>query len=148
MACVGPGSCTIGPNLALVFMCLFCVIVSLCSWWMFAFVVLDLISSVIRLRDCLRRMSLKWVILCRVGRKTLTQSQQPVNNCYTWTTNHHNHFMALFPGPPGWASARRKLLLDFVVLGRTTRGRHTDNPRGRHSIRTNQQSTSINPSIF
>jgi len=23
---------------------------------------------------------------------------------------HHNRFMALFPGPPGWAGARRKLL--------------------------------------
>ena len=33
---------------------------------------------------------------------------------------HHNHnrFTALFPGPPGWAGARRKLLLDFMVLGR------------------------------
>ena len=29
-----------------------------------------------------------------------------------------------------------------------TRGRHTDNPYGRHSVRTNQQSTSINPPIF
>jgi len=58
---------------------------------------------------------------------------------------HHNHFTARFPGPPGWAGARRKLLLDFIVLGRITRGRHTDNPGGRHSIRTNQQSTSINP---
>jgi len=43
------------------------------------------------------------------------------------------------------AGARRKLLLDFMVLGRITRGRHMDNPGGRHSIRTNQQSTSINP---
>jgi len=32
------------------------------------------------------------------------------------------------------------------VLGRITRGRHTDNLGGRHSIQTNQQSTSINPS--
>jgi len=29
-----------------------------------------------------------------------------------------------------------------------TRGRHTDNLGGRHSIRTNQQFTSINPHIF
>jgi len=34
------------------------------------------------------------------------------------------------------------------VLGRITRGRHTNNPGGRHSIWTNQQSTSINPPIF
>ena len=32
------------------------------------------------------------------------------------------------------------------MLGRITRGRHTDNLGGRHSIQTNQQSTSINPS--
>jgi len=32
-----------------------------------------------------------------------------------------------------------------MVLGRITRGRNTHNPGGRHSIRTNQQSTSINP---
>ena len=35
-----------------------------------------------------------------------------------------------------------------MVLGRLTRGRHTDNPGGHHSIRTNQQSTSINRPIF
>ena len=29
-----------------------------------------------------------------------------------------NHFMALFPGLPGWAGARRNLLLDFTVQGR------------------------------
>ena len=36
-------------------------------------------------------------------------------NCYT-----HNHFTALFPGLPGWADARRKLLVDFMVQGKTT----------------------------
>jgi len=60
----------------------------------------------------------------------------------------HNRFTARFPGPPRWAGARRKLLLDFMMLGRITRGRHTDNPCRRHSIWTNQQSTSINPTIF
>ena len=58
---------------------------------------------------------------------------------------HHNYFTALFPGPSGLAGVRRKLLLDFMVLGRITRGRHTDSLGWRHSIRTNQQSTSINP---
>jgi len=48
---------------------------------------------------------------------------------------HHNRFTALFPGPPGWASARRELL-DFMVQGKTSRGR--DYPAGRHSVRTNQ----------
>jgi len=38
--------------------------------------------------------------------------------------------------------------MDFMVLGKITRGRHTDNPSERHSIQTNQQSTSINPAIF
>jgi len=35
-----------------------------------------------------------------------------------------------------------------MVLGRITRDRHTDSLGGRHFIRTNQQSTSINPPIF
>ena len=51
--------------------------------------------------------------------------------------HHHNHFTALFPGPPGWAGARRELL-DFMVQGKINRGRHTDKMAGRHSIRTNQ----------
>jgi len=38
---------------------------------------------------------------------------------------HHNCFAALFPGPPGWAGARRELL-DFMVQGEINRGRHTD----------------------
>jgi len=51
---------------------------------------------------------------------------------------HHNRFFtALFLGPPGWAGARRELL-DFMVQGEINRGRHTDHPAGRHSIRTNQ----------
>ena len=49
----------------------------------------------------------------------------------------HNHFRALFPGPPGWAGARRDLL-DFVVQRKINRGRHTDHPAGCHSIQTNQ----------
>ena len=44
-------------------------------------------------------------------------------------------FTALFPGPPGWAGARRELL-DFMVQKKTNRGRHTDHPAGRHSIWT------------
>jgi len=51
-------------------------------------------------------------------------------------TTHHNRFAALFPGPPGWAGARREIL-DFMVQGKINRGRHTDHPTGRHSIRTN-----------
>jgi len=51
---------------------------------------------------------------------------------------HHNCFTALFPGPPGWAGARRELL-DFMLPGRINRGRHTNQQAGRHSIRTNQR---------
>ena len=47
---------------------------------------------------------------------------------------HHNHFMALFPGPHEWASARRELL-DFMVQGKINRDRHTDRLARRHSIR-------------
>jgi len=35
-------------------------------------------------------------------------------------THTHNRFTALFLGLPGWAGARRHLLLDFMVQGKTT----------------------------
>jgi len=60
---------------------------------------------------------------------------------------HHNRFTALFPGPPGWAGARRELL-DFMVQGEINRGRHTDHPAGHHSIRTNQCPSPPSPLIF
>ena len=50
---------------------------------------------------------------------------------------HQNHFMDLFPGPPGWIIARGELL-DFIVQSKTNNGRHIDHPTGRHSIQTNQ----------
>ena len=78
---------------------------------------------------------------------------------YTWTLFQHNsrtnmhitivniicfHFHITprpfynpFMGPPGWAGARRELM-DFMVQRKINRGRHTDHPAGRHSIRTNQ----------
>jgi len=46
-------------------------------------------------------------------------------------------FYGLFPGPPGWAGARRELL-DFMVQGKINRGRRTDHPAGHHSIWINQ----------
>jgi len=55
--------------------------------------------------------------------------------------------MALLPGPPGWAGARRELL-DFMVQGEINRGRHTDSLAGRHSIRTNQYPPPPFPDIF
>jgi len=61
-------------------------------------------------------------------------------------TNHHNRFTALFPGPPGWAGARRELL-DFMVQEKINRGRH-NHPAGRHSIRTNQCPPSPSPIFY
>jgi len=63
-----------------------------------------------------------------------------VRNPKCWETSvpqHHNRFTALFPGPPEWAGARRELL-DFMLQGKTNRGRHTDHPAGHHSIQTKQ----------
>jgi len=61
-------------NLALVF-CLFCVVVHCISfdWWMCAFVVLGLVFQY-QAKRFAWGTSPKWPILCRVGRKTLTQS--------------------------------------------------------------------------
>ena len=59
-------------------------------------------------------------------------------------THTHNCFTALFLGPPGWAGARRELL-DFVVQGKINRGRHSNHPAGRHSIRTSQCPPSPSP---
>jgi len=56
----------------------------------------------------------------------------------------HNRFTALFPEPTRWAGARRELL-DFMVQGKINRGRHTDHPNGRHSIRTKQCPPSPSP---
>jgi len=52
-------------------------------------------------------------------------------------TPHTQPFYGLFPGPTGWAGARRELL-DFMVQRKINRGRHNDHPAGRHSIWTNQ----------
>jgi len=55
-----------------------------------------------------------------------------------------------YPGdqnPPGWAGARRELL-DFMVQGKINKGRHTDHPAGRHSIRTNQCLPPPSPPYF
>jgi len=57
---------------------------------------------------------------------------------------YHNRSTALFPGPPGWAGARRELL-DFMVQARINRGKHTDHPARRHSIRTNQCRPPLTP---
>jgi len=50
---------------------------------------------------------------------------------------HTQPFYGPFPGPPGWAGTRRELL-DFMVQGKSNRGRHADHPAGHHSILTKQ----------
>jgi len=60
---------------------------------------------------------------------------------------YHNRFTALFPGPSGWAGARREFL-DFMVQGKINRGRHTDHPAGCHSIRTNQCPPPLSPIFY
>ena len=67
-----------------------------------------------------------------------------------WPQPHHTTaqpFYGPFPGPPGCASAGKELL-DFMVQGKINRGRHTDHPAGRHSIRTNQCPPPPSPHIF
>jgi len=60
---------------------------------------------------------------------------------HTTTTGPPQPFYGPFSRTTRWASARRELLdnvMDFMVQGEIKRGRHTDHPAGRHSIRTNQ----------
>jgi len=66
------------------------------------------------------------------------------SNSITHTHSHHR-FSALFPGPRGWAAARRKLLLDFYGAREDNRGRHIDHPAGRYSVRINQRPPPSSP---
>ena len=43
---------------------------------------------------------------------------------------HTQPFYGAFPELPGWASARRNLLLDFYGVREDNRGRHTNHPAG------------------
>ena len=95
-------------------------------------------------------------LLCKLGPNTYSSSSSSSSNTvygvvivrvhHVYLINvtvlyihHHNHdrFTALFPEPLGWAGARRELL-DFMVQGKINRGRHTNHPTGRYSIRTNR----------
>ena len=51
--------------------------------------------------------------------------------------NTHTTFTALFPYHPG-EPVPGENPIRFMVQGKINRGRHTDQPAGRHSIRTNQ----------
>ena len=73
----------------------------------------------------------KWNKLGSIQSRDLTRSYKSSKN------HHHNHFTALFPGPPGWAGARRELL-HLMVKGKINRGRQTDHPAGHQSIWTKQ----------
>jgi len=82
-------------------------------------------------------LQVKATILSTLVRCWLCWGFQLLETPSQFTTPHHNRFTALFPGPSGWAGARRELL-DFMVQGEINTGRHTDHPAERHSIRINQ----------
>jgi len=63
---------------------------------------------------------------------------------HTHTQTHTHTHTQPFYGPFSGARARRELL-DFMVQGKINRGRHTDRPAGRHSIRTNQCPPPLSP---
>jgi len=68
-------------------------------------------------------------------------------NMYHMHSTPPQPFYGPFPGPSGWAGARRGLL-DFMVQGKINRGRHIDHPAGCHSIRTIPVPTSTIPIFF
>ena len=87
---------------------------------------------------------ISWLYFCDGGQMSSSacRTQEVLNVCcFTCSTMmtvndahyHHNRFYSPFPGPPGWASARRELL-DFMVQGKINWGRHTDHLAGRHFI--------------
>jgi len=64
---------------------------------------------------------------------SIKQSEQETSG----TTIIPQPFYGPFSGTTRVTGAKRELL-DFMVQGKINRGRHTDHPAGRHSIRTNQ----------
>jgi len=82
--------------------------------------------------------------LCGVMDEQVSRQEWSLMSTESWSLKpHHN----LFPGPPGWAGARRELL-DFMVQGKINTGRHTDHPAGHHSVRTNQCPPPPSPHFF
>ena len=88
------------------------------------------------------------IVICRCRQHRICCKRRKLWNL---TINHAchnlNRFTACFPGPPGWAGARRELL-DFMVQGEINRGRHTDHPAGCNSMRTNQCPPPPSPIFF
>jgi len=85
------------------------------------------------------------IYLAYIHDTTTHIGQQPFR--VATTTTPPQPFYGPFPGPPGWAGARKELL-DFTVQGKINKGRHTDHLAGRHSIRTNQCPPPPSPHIF
>ena len=71
---------------------------------------------------------------------SLYQKQRLIVKCTTTTTSQP--FYGPFSGTTGVSQCQKKASPGLYGARRITRGRHTDNPGGRHSIQTNQQSTS------
>jgi len=90
------------------------------------------------------------------GHVYCVQTVAHLSNCWALVRAHffdppythtHNYFTALFPGWSGWAGPRRGLL-DFVVQGKISRGRHRPYLAGCHSIRTNQWQPPPSPIFY
>jgi len=119
-----------------------------CRHWLIAShqLVTSLSSCIIIFYSMLASSSTGYLLiyLCKYPMVSLVICTYPL----VWTALHthtHNRFTTLFPGPPMWAGARRKLL-HFMV--QDNRGRHTDHLTGCHSIRTNQCPPQPSPHFY
>ena len=89
-------------------------------------------------RNWRKNVDISW----HCDRMTMSLHSNSWSAIATHTQTHtHNRFTALFPGPYGWAGARRELL-DFMVQV------EINHPAGHHSIRTNQCPRPPTPHIF
>jgi len=107
-------------------------------------------------RNVIQQQRAKLVRRLHFGGSTLMRQQRVQNSpnithththTHTHTQSHiHTHpFYGTFPGLPWQAGIRRNLLMDFMVKGKINRGRHTDRPAGRHSMRTNRRPPPSSP---
>jgi len=63
------------------------------------------------------------------------------SKCQNWTWYHHHTpqpFYGPFSGTTRVSRCQKRTSGLYMVQGKFNRGRHTDHPAGRHSIRTNQ----------
>ena len=124
---------------SIIYRCVYvCVFVCLCYCYLFIYDYVPVPSIQMqycrmrRATDLSRPFSLTCFTFC-----TQHAAQQTTDATLGKHHHHHNRFTALFPGPPARAGARKELP-EFMVQGKINRGRHTDHPAGRHSIRTNK----------